>query len=115
MTALTELDNEWAEFMQPTGPTGKRSQDETWRVQNPGEWSKLQTYRAGTGPRPTLATRPGRRMTHHVAAWLALKTEPALIELGPAFDGFDLVVSVPGPLTSAAPGVWRGDSFQLNT
>jgi len=114
MTALAELDSEWQEWLNV--PAIK-----TWQKQQPASWAAIVAYRNGTGPRPNPSTRIGRALTFQTAAWLALKAaptpppEPALIELGAAFDGFDLVVSVPGPLTPAAPGVWRGDSFQLNT
>ena len=73
-TIRTALDEEWAEFMVPVNSQGKRTVAETWRVQNPGEWQKLQDYRAGSGARPVLVTSFGRQMVEHVDAYLLTGT-----------------------------------------
>jgi hypothetical protein len=64
-----ELDAAWAEWMTPTFQN-KKTQGETWRTQNPGEWAQLKAYRDGTGPRPNLVTKTGRQMVDETAAWI---------------------------------------------
>lgn len=71
---LEELQAAWDEWMIEKNAKGKLTQGAAWRRDNPGEWQKLQDYRAG-GPKPTLATRTGRQMTNEVAAWLEAKQE----------------------------------------
>ena len=60
---VAELDAAWAVFLENrSGGRGNWTQDQRWRADNPGEWVKLLAYRDGTGPRPSLASEPGRRM-----------------------------------------------------
>lgn len=62
------LQEEWDVFMEnKTGNRNQWTQDQKWRADNPGEFQKLQDYRAG-GVRPTLSTEPGRRMLQHIDA-----------------------------------------------
>lgn len=77
-TTLQEIQDEWDVWMEPTyinkqGQT-KKTVAQTWRDQNPGEFSQLLAYREG-GQKPMLATSMGRQMVEHVEAWLTEKGE----------------------------------------
>lgn len=77
MSVREELDAAWAEWLKPVGPSGKRSQGESWRVQNPGEWAALRAYRDGIASgRPSLVTNTGRQMVAETAAWLLTASVP---------------------------------------
>ena len=81
---LSDLEAEWAVFMEDkTGKRNSWTQDQKWRADNPGEFQALLGYRNG-GMRPTLATEPGRRMVHHISAYLKAKgTVPPPNPAGP--------------------------------
>jgi len=115
MTIRQALQAEWDEFMRPTyvnssGQT-KRTVAENWRKANPGEWQKLQTYRASGGSAPTLATSIGKQMVKHVTAWRM--TAPQSFAAPAALAGYDAIVSIPGQLTAAGDGGWYGEAFHL--
>ncbi len=74
---LDFLNKEWAEFMKPTyvnnnGQT-KKTTAEAWRQANPGEWRKLQNYRANGGEPPLLVSSIGKQMVEHVSAWRSVQ------------------------------------------
>lgn len=68
------LEEEWAEFMVATNVQGKKTNAETWRLSNPGEWQKLSDYREKKIARPSLATSFGRQMVEHVDAYHLTET-----------------------------------------
>lgn len=73
--ARAALDSAWAEWLKDRGPTGKLSQGAAWRRDNPGEWSQLQSYRAG-GARPDLVSNTGRQMVFETDAWNKVAAAP---------------------------------------
>lgn len=75
---LAALEREWAVFMENRpGPRSGWTQDQKWRVDNPGGQAALLAYRSG-GPRPEfpVSNEPGRRMTEHLDAWHAAQPTP---------------------------------------
>jgi hypothetical protein len=74
-TTRESLEAEWTEFLVKKNSQGKNTLAENWRNSNPGEWSKLQTYRSG-GVRPSLVTSLGKQMVEHVTAYLSTAPVP---------------------------------------
>ena len=104
-----QLDQEWAAFLVDKTPSGKWTQAGAWRRDNPGEWGRLQQYRAGS-PRPTMTNSTGfsQQMLEHIDAYrlTAPVTEP------PPPTGWTVAPPV-GPLTDRNGGgtqdQWRFD------
>lgn len=107
------LEQEWAAFTVDRNTAGKLTQQGVWRRDNPGEWSKLQAYRAGTAARPNLATALGRQMVEHVDAYrlTAPPAPPTAILVAPITvtqqGGSDQRVCLFNSDGSLRPGVTR--------
>jgi hypothetical protein len=76
---LEDLQAEWAEFTHNrSGPRRDWSQDQRWRVDNPGKLDELLLYRSDRSKRPgefenAEPGSPERRMLEHLDAWWLAK------------------------------------------
>ena len=90
---------------------------ENFVKQNPGMAPLVTAYLDGTGPRPSDAQLTSNGKQNHYAfarrasedARLALEGDPP--EVPELLKDFDIVISVPGPLTKISGTTFRADAF----
>lgn len=100
-TVLDALDREWAAFLVDRTGSNKWTQQGAWRRDNPGEWQKIQDYRAG-GARPSLTTALGKQMVEHVDAWLLAASGQE-----PPDSGWRNVIDTDFAVDGVLPAPWK--------